>query len=313
MAPTISSLTTAKDRAKNAPRSKHLPWFQSNIGSSLTPAGRHLLEEYSGIPSAEVVSHIHKVRDIAWDIFPWPCIGQFWFVTLGLACHPSYSALLIRLRSPSPAIRLLDLGTCLGQDLRKLVADGVPPGRLFGTDLFAEYEAVGHELFRDRDRFQGRFIAADLFDDDDSALGGGSMKNNVGTWDVVNIFMFLHIWDLDTQVAACKRILNLLSPKPGSMVIGAQSGSTQPGEVLLKPPHVADGEEKRIYRHSLESFREMWGKVGKEEGVELKVEVVYDDPEGRDTLAKEEEKGERQFFFKQGPESRKLFFTIERP
>lgn len=263
--------------------------------------------------TAPIASLVEKAdqshqRDIAWEIFPWPCVGEFWFVTLGLARHPAYPALLTRLRSASPAYRLLDLGTCLGQDLRKLVADGAPPDQLFGTDLFPEYEAIGHELFRDSDTFKGRFIAADLFDNSaESALA-----ESAGTWDVVNIVMFLHIWDWDTQVVACKRILGLLSPKPGSMVIGAQTGSTQPGELVLKPPYVAEGEERRIYRHSLATFREMWVKVGKEEGVELKVEVDYDDQETRDTLAQEHEKGERNFFFKPGPQERKLFFTIER-
>lgn len=57
----MASLKTAKDLAERAPRSKDLPWFQSNIGSSLTPSGRQLLEGYGGIASEEVVPHIYKV------------------------------------------------------------------------------------------------------------------------------------------------------------------------------------------------------------------------------------------------------------
>ena len=57
----MATVATAKDRAKTAPRSKDLPWFQSNIGSSLTPAGRRLLEEYSGVASTDVESHIYKI------------------------------------------------------------------------------------------------------------------------------------------------------------------------------------------------------------------------------------------------------------
>lgn len=42
-------------------RSKDLPWFHSKIGDNLAPAGRRLLEEYSGIPPSEVEGHIYSV------------------------------------------------------------------------------------------------------------------------------------------------------------------------------------------------------------------------------------------------------------
>ena len=244
---------------------------------------------------------------MAWEVFPWPCVGEFWFITLGLALHPSYDAILARLRLLSPSPKFLDLGTCLGQDLRKLYADGAPQESLFGADLFEEYEAVGHQLFRDRDRFQNRYITADLFDD----ATDGLLAKTGGTWDIVNIIMFLHIWDRETQLAASKRILKLLCPKPGSMIVGAQTGSTQAGELVLKPPYVAEGEERSIYRHSLDTFEQMWREVEKDAGVNLDVKVTYDAQEARDAIAKEEERGERSFFFKQSSDQRKLFFTIE--
>lgn len=45
----------------NASRSKNVPYFQSEIESSLTPAGRELFETYSHIPPAEVEPHIYKI------------------------------------------------------------------------------------------------------------------------------------------------------------------------------------------------------------------------------------------------------------
>ena len=41
--------------------SKDLPWFQANIGPSLTEEGRRLLEEYSRIPHEEIDDHIYKI------------------------------------------------------------------------------------------------------------------------------------------------------------------------------------------------------------------------------------------------------------
>lgn len=51
----------ALEMAAKISRSKDLPWFQSKIGSSLTPASRQVLEEYSHIDPAEVESHIYKI------------------------------------------------------------------------------------------------------------------------------------------------------------------------------------------------------------------------------------------------------------
>lgn len=94
------------------------------------------------------------------------------------------------------------------------------------------------------------------------------------------------------------------------MIIGVQTGTTQPGELVLKPPYVAVGEEKSVYRHSKETFLDMWKIVGSDEGLELDVRVEYDDQQARERRAKEEESGERKSFFS-GPEQRRLFFTIE--
>ncbi len=246
---------------------------------------------------------------MAWEIFPWPCVGQFWFISLSLSLHPAYPSLLARLRSsesPSTPIKFLDLGTCLGQDLRKLAFDGVPVQSLYGSDIAPDYEHVGHQLFRDGDRFKDRFIAADLFEDDAKK---SVLAKTDGSWDVINIINVLHIYDLPTQIQACKRILKLLSRKPGSMVIGEQTGSTEPGVYVIKPPLVAEGEHQTIYQHSDETFLEMWRVVAGEAGSELKIEVVYDDPEDRDMRAKEEMWGKKLFF--SGAKQRRLFFTVE--
>lgn len=215
-----------------------------------------------------------------------------------LSLHPSYQLLLTRLRTPSNSVKFLDLGTCLGQNLRKLAFDGVPVESLYGSDVFPDYERVGQELFHDADNFKGRFISADLFADDaDNAL-----VKTKGTWNFVSIVSFLHIFDWETQIRACKRIIKLLAQKPGSMVIGAQSGSTQPGEKILQPPFVAEGEHKSIFRQSVETFTEMWKIVEQDEGIRLKVDVVYDDEEEEEAL------GKKKYFSE--PEQRGLFFTV---
>lgn len=226
-------------------------------------------------------------------------------MALGLSLHPHYDALLTRLRAQDPPTRFLDLGTCFGQDLRKLVADGAPPQALWGSDYFHEYEAAGHQLFRDAERFQNRFITADLFDESPES----GLVQTAGTWGVINIIMVLHIFDWDTQLCACGRILKLLSRAKGSMVIGITTGSTEAGDLVLKPPSVAEGEERTVYRHNLDTFTRMWEEVGRDEGLVLKIEVVYDDEADRERRAQEaQEEGKHRVF--SGSTQRRLFFTV---
>lgn len=183
--------------------------------------------------------------------------------------------------------------------------DGVSPEVLFGCDYFAEYEDLGHQLFCDADKFQDRFIAADVLDESRES----PLEKTSGSWDVINIFMFLHIYDWPTQLRVCKRILKLLVKKKGSMVIGAQIGSTQAGNLHLKPPFVTEGEERIVFRQNLETFKQMWETVGDEQGVQLKIGVEYDNQQDIEARAREEQEGGKQRFFS-GSEQRRLFFTV---
>lgn len=177
---------------------------------------------------------------------------------------------------------------------------------VYGSDIYSDYERIGHKLFHDADTFKDRFIGADIFDEDKN----NALVKTEGTWDVISIVMFLHIFDWTTQIRACKRILKLLSRRPGSVVIGAQTGSTKPGEQVLKPPFVAEGEHKSVFRQSAETFTEMWKIVEQDEGVRLEVEVVYDDQEERERRMKEEEAEGRKRFFS-GLEQRRLSFKVQ--
>ena len=201
-------------------------------------------------------------------------------------------------------MKLLDLGTCLGQDLRKLLYDGAPLISLYGSDILPEYEKAGQNFFCDGDKFtHDHFIAADVLD---SSPGNGLVKTE-GTWDIIAITMFLHIWDLETQIQACKRILKLVKQEKGSLIIGSQTGNEQAHALLLKPPF----GERSVYRHNLESFKAMWLGVADETGVCLEVHVDYAKQEGTNKLVGElaGEEGKQKFF--SGPQDRRLVFTIE--
>lgn len=243
-------------------------------------------------------------RDQAWAVFPFPCIGEFWFLTLGLSAHPRYTELLTRLTSAPDKSQplLIDLGTCLGQDLRKLVHDGASPTQLLGIDIFPAFEAVGHALFRDSQTFTNRFLAADIFSN------SGPLAHTQGTWSIVSSCMFLHSFDWAGQLAACKAMLQLAATKsPGTWILGGLTASIDAREQELKPPFVPEGVKRTVYVQSRESFVRLWDEVRRATGVEFNLWAEYDD--GESESKKAHEGGAGNFFGGSG--QKLLWFWVE--
>ena len=178
---------------------------------------------------------------------------------------------------------LLDLGACLGQDIRKCIFDGAPATKLYSSDLISAYENLAYSLWRDEDILpRGSFIADDILADNDCFIKGKLMTElGPGQIDIISVTMFLHLFDWQNQLKAATRILRLLSHKPGSLILGSQAGSTDPGEVPLKPPFAAtrNGERCTVYRHSPQSFQLLWKKAGAAAGLPLRVTAVFERPE----------------------------------
>lgn len=98
-------------------QSKDSPFYTPEL-ERVDPSTREVLEKYSKIPSEEVVPHILKIRDAGWEVYRYPCIGQFRFLDLSLGKAKQYPEVLERVNRGQ---RLLDLGCCFGQDVRRLV------------------------------------------------------------------------------------------------------------------------------------------------------------------------------------------------
>ncbi|KAK0752835.1 hypothetical protein B0T18DRAFT_451180, partial [Schizothecium vesticola] len=189
--------------------------------STVTAPARHLLTTYAGIPPGDLDAHIDAIRARAFAVAPYPCIGTYQFLDLSLRTSPIYPTLLAALRSGTGKT-FLDLGCGLGQEVRQLVADGVPDeeGVLFATDLNGGLWEVGGELFRDQGRLKARFIEGDFFEE-------GVLGELEGGVDYVYAGAFFHLFGLEEQVRAVKRVVKLLR-RGGGVVVGRQSGGLGP-------------------------------------------------------------------------------------
>ena len=248
-------------------RSKEVRWYTPTLETLDTPA-RELLEQYSEIPSEKVIPHITEVRERAWEIFPYPCIGQFRFLELSISMHPAYKKILKRLKGAGEGGEgggegqtLLDMGCCFAQDIRKLVFDGVVGSRLYACDLAPEFLDLGYDLFLDRDKIKAKFFTADVFQED------GELSKLEGKIDVIYAASFLHLFSWDNQIKVCKRMIKVLKPKKGSTVFGRQVGEVKATE----RKRWASGQD--VWRHDEESFIRMWQVVGEETGTKWGVET----------------------------------------
>ena len=172
--------------------------------------------------------------------------------------------MLARLRDSSPPQKLLDLGCCFGQDIRRLVADGVIGSNLYGADLRLEFLELGYELFRDKGRLEAHFLEADVFEVDGEAEGGKELKKLDGTIDIIHAASFLHLFAWEQQVQAGMRMVRLMTK--GSLVLGRQAGTTKPGEYARRAY-----QSGSRYVHDPDTFQKLWDVIGEKTGTKWKV------------------------------------------
>lgn len=185
---------------------------------------------------------------------------------------------------------LLDIGTFLGTDLRRLVFDGAPSDKIYAVDIVSHWD-VGFDLFCDRDKFKAKFVEADLMTLPD---GNEELKNLKGRVDVINISAVFHQWDWDTQIEAAKKVVAFSKPpgndlNSGTLVVGYQIGHLQ-GDATVNPY-----TKVKQYRHDPTTFAKMWDLVGEQTGTKWETkawlrawEYLNWDPEDQKWLDKDD-------------------------
>lgn len=116
-----------------------------------------------------------------------------------------------------------------------------------------------------------------------------------GKIDIVNVGLFLHLFDLEGQTKACEKIVGLLKQEKGVLITGQQVGATEP----VQMPR---GMGSRMWKHNAASFEKMWKEVGKNTETEWKVTAMLDAGLGI---------GQKQRTW-DDPNTRRLVFEVER-
>jgi hypothetical protein len=179
---------------------------------------------------------------------------------LSLVTTDVYQEVLERIKNGE---KFLDLGCCFGQEIRKLVCDGAPSANTYGSDLWGDFISIGYELFKDTDILQTTFIAADVFDD------SSPLTKLAGRMNIIYCGAFFHLFTLEEQEKAALRVVQLLAPQSGSLIIGRQSGSEEPGEYS----RAGDTSGRKHFRHNTQTWQEFWDRIGEKSGTEWSVEA----------------------------------------
>lgn len=216
-----------------------------------------LLERYAKVPQDLQISHVLSLRNRAYESHPYPCLGRFRFMDLDLSNHPRYPEILSRLKLTDEPELLLDFGCCIGQDVRKLLLDGAPVSKIYGSDLLPEFIEIGYELFRDVSTFpRDHFIApADAFDE----TSNNALAEFDGKVSILHISAVFHLFGIEDQRKLARRCLKLLSPKKKCLVLGGQTANVNAGSYPR-----ANGQMR--WRHNSESWAQLWEDAAREHG-----------------------------------------------
>jgi len=212
-------------------------------------------------------------REKAWETYPYPCVSQLDFLDFQLSQRNLlYPRLLDQLKGGA---KMLDIGCCMGHDIRKLVFDGVPGENLVGVELQQGFIDLGFELFRDKDHLKAKLLIGNIMED------GAPWDDLYGKFDIVNFGMFLHMWNYDEQVAVLERGIKCLKPEVGTTIIG--------NAVAVVDGAVMDWIGKKVPAHNVETFKlfiaDVEAKTGTKWELDAELDYRYSKWNGKDTWA----------------------------
>ncbi|EJF60602.1 hypothetical protein BD309DRAFT_920319 [Dichomitus squalens] len=250
---------------------------------SLSGEELHFFMAETGIDDPDKLKeHMFAVQREAFKVHAYPCISRFCFTKhvfrqLSLSKLPGYDKFLELGRSRKDPI-YLDTGCFFGVDVRKAIADGYPMESVVATDLAPEFWQLGHKLFNtSQETFPVPFLAGDAFDmgflqivepfytapttpapDITSLTSLNPLRGHVSAVSICAVF---HLFGTEeAQVRLARAIASLLSPKPGSMIIGYQASrpDEDAGATIEKTP---GGGEMQMFYFSPKSWTELWDGV----------------------------------------------------
>jgi SAM-dependent methyltransferase len=162
----------------------------------------------------------------------------------------------------------LDVGCCVGQNLRELAHAGASPEQLIGIDLQPSFIELGYDLFRDREAAFGqkaRFGAGDLLASPPE--NEDPFKDIYGKVDIIVACKLFHLFERDDQLKLGERLIRFFRPDATApMLVGIHIGADKSAEddgAAADPSLRATGD---AFLHDPDTWKALWDDIGARTG-----------------------------------------------
>jgi SAM-dependent methyltransferase len=214
---------------------------------TLTDEQKTFLGFYMGIKpegegSTAIEKNVYEFLETATKVHPYPCLYRWGFAKPGIHKHPAWN----QIASTNP--KLLDVGCCMGTDLRMLIYLGIEKSRLTGVELLSEFIQLGYEFFRDGNdpAMQSMFLTADFLDPNfETSLVGGQLIAE--HFDAIYTGSVIHLFDQAGIIRLLQNIKRCL--RKGGVFFGRTTGLPTPG--------IIEYSSKQVYLHNADSLRDL--------------------------------------------------------
>ncbi|KAI1788614.1 hypothetical protein LXA43DRAFT_1183838 [Ganoderma leucocontextum] len=286
--------TASSDASSNPPkRDPNAFPLDEKMFKLLREQDLDLVKQYTGIHDNEQVkAHIINIQKEAYPIMPYQCIRFFSFAASRIHEIVSNYDHILKLGKDRDGAIFLDVGTCFGTDLRKVVTDGWDAKNVVATDINPDFWAMGHKLFHtDPTSFPAMFVPGNALTDEHlqifPILPTGSAANTPrpdlpsltslnplrGHVSAIYLGNVFHLFTEQEQVRLARGLAGLLSPELGSVITGWHAGAPQKGEKTM----VLGLNNSAItqFLHSPETWKELWdGEVFEKGTVRVEADLL---------------------------------------
>jgi len=189
----------------------------------LRPSTADFLRRYwkdSSITDSEIKQKVLEFQQRALEVCNYPCLQRYQFVIPKIFDHPIYSSLI------EPRIQdvtVLDIGSCMGTDLRALISKGAKPANIAGIEIEEEFIRLGFEFFADESEIMRRMFHSTSALIDSPVAIPQQLEPFKKRFDFVYLGNILHLLSLAEQ----KSLLTFVEVvcRPGAVVFGTFVGS----------------------------------------------------------------------------------------
>ena len=213
-------------------------------------------QHHRAIADDEILSVVNQAHNAAIaKAHPYRCIKEYQFCYPRVMLHPHYQQ-LIQHNAKVGEVRVLDVGSCMGSDLRQMILHGVKPEHALGLELEQDLIDIGLDvLYKDRSLLQQSFTTQNVLDDHFLSSNSQLAAFHSAGIDLAYCGSVYHLLEEAPTHTLSQHLYKLL--KPGGVLFGRTVGSLDDTR-----PVNADWNGRSRFLHSADTFKKMLLQYG---------------------------------------------------